>query len=149
MRSGLRILAAGLGVVALTLASEYPALAFPAGKPLTLIVDPATVRQKSDQATARVHAIVRLKEPSPAIFICQVRSQDGAKMTFSTIIFAKGEVEGTGDGIVHWKAVLRETRLRVTAYNIDAPDPRLSFTVTLIPNMEPTPDNVGLDPVGN
>jgi hypothetical protein len=131
--------AAGWGMIALLLLLKSPAFAYRAGEPLTLVVDPATIRQKSDEATSQVHAIVRLKEPSPAFFICEVRSQDGGKMAFSSIIFAKGQIEGTGKGVVQWKGVLRQTRLRITAYNVDVPDPRLSTTVTLIPNMESTP----------
>jgi hypothetical protein len=144
MRATIYAWLAGLGIGVLIIGSESSAPAFPSGEPLAFVVDPATARQKNDQATMKVRAIVKLKEPSPAFFICQLHSQDAAKMAFPAIIFAKGDVKGTSDGLVHWKAVRAETRLHITAYNADAPDLRLSFTVTLIPVTEaPPPDGSG------
>ena len=129
--------------------SESSAPAFPVGEPLSFVVDPATARQKNDQAMTKVRAIVKLKEPSPAFFVCQLHSQDAAKVAFPTIIFAKGDRTGMSDGVIHWKAVRGETRLHITAYNADAPDLRLSFTVTLIPIAEAPSDVPGPNPSTN
>jgi hypothetical protein len=112
---------------------------FATGNPLSLTIDPATVRQKSEKTTSTTLATVLLKEPSPAFFVCVIRSDSEAKITFPTIIFRKGDVKGTSEGQVEWKAILHVSRVRISAYNADAPDRKLTYTVTLIPEEEFAP----------
>jgi hypothetical protein len=109
-----------------------PASAFSTGAPVTFTVDPATIRQR-DRDTSQVQALVTLSEPSPTFFICRIRSYDPDKIGFSTIIFKKGDIQGKGVGTVHWKAVYKDCRVRLSAFNTDAPDRQLSFTVALKP----------------
>ena len=122
---------------ALVLALTAQAAAFPTGELLALKVEPATIRQGSEKKVTKVHATVLLKEAAPMVFICKIRSEDGSKLAFSTIIFPKGAYKETSEGSVTWKNVAVEKRIRLTAYNADAPDRQLSFTVTLIPTIEP------------
>jgi hypothetical protein len=104
--------------------------AFSTGTPSQFSVAPATVRQRAE-ATTSVVATVVLKTPSPGFFICQVRSSDPDKLTFSTIIFKKGDREGKSAGTVKWSNVDRDCRVKVSAFSVDAPDIQLSFTVEL------------------
>ena len=121
---------------------------FPTGELLALKVDPATIRQGSEKKVTKVHATVLLKEAAPQLFICKIRSEDGSKIGFSTIIFHKGDYKATSEGsVVVWKNVEVEKRIRLTAYNADAPDRQLSFTVTLIPTIEP-PSEMPETPAG-
>jgi len=114
-----------------------PVRGFATGTPLSLAIDPATVRQTSEKATSTTRATVLLQEPSPDFFICVLRSDDKKKIVFPTIIFRKGDTKGSSEGLVQWKAVLRECRIRISAYNAESPDRKLTFTVTLIPVQEP------------
>jgi hypothetical protein len=106
---------------------------------LTLTIDPATVRQKDGKDFSRAVATVVLNEPSPAYFLCVIRSEDEEKIRFPAIIFRKGDRKGKTEGTVRWKLILRETRVRLSAYNADAPDRRLTFTVALVPAQEMPP----------
>ena len=116
-----------------------PLLGFATGTPLSLKIDPATIRQKSEKMTSTTLATVLLNEPSPAFFVCVIRSESEAKISFPTIIFRKGDLKGTSEGNVQWKAILHVSRVRISAYNADAPDRKLTFTVTLIPEEEFAP----------
>ena len=111
---------------------SLPASAFSTGVPASFTVEPATIRQR-DRDTSQVQALVKLSEPSPTFFVCQIRSYDSDKIAFSTIIFKKGDIQGKSQGIVHWKAVYKDCRVRLSAFNTDAPDQQLSFTVALKP----------------
>jgi hypothetical protein len=111
---------------------SLPAPAFSTGLPVSFTVDPATIRQR-DRDTSEVQALVKLSEPSPTFFVCQIRSFDSDKIAFSTIIFKKGDTQGKSVGTVHWKAVYKDCRVRLSAFNTDAPDQQLSFTVALKP----------------
>jgi hypothetical protein len=124
--------------ILLVLGGVLPAVAFETGEPLSFGIDPATVRQRSGSDTSKVEATVTLKSPSPAFFICQIRSDNADQISFPTIIFRKGDLKGKSEGIVRWKAVTRLARVRLAAYNADSPEMQLSFTVTLKP--EPAPD---------
>jgi hypothetical protein len=110
---------------------------FATGTPLSLTIDPATIRQKSEKMTSTTLATVLLQEPSPDFFICILRSDDKEKIVFPTIVFRKGDTKGSSEGRVQWKAVLRECRVRISAYNAESPDRKMTFTVTLIPAPEP------------
>jgi hypothetical protein len=141
--------------ILLILTGVLPAVAFETGVPLSFGIDPATVRQRADSDKSKVEATVILKSPSPAFFICQIRSYNADQISFPTIIFRKGDTKGKSDGIVHWKAVTRVARVRLAAYNADSPEMQLSFTVTLKPLPAPEvdedqPDNgAGEGRVGN
>jgi hypothetical protein len=111
---------------------SLPASAFSTGVPVAFTVDPATIRER-DRDTSEVQALVTLSEPSPTFFVCRIRSFDSDKIAFSTIIFKKGDIQGKSRGIVHWKAVYKDCRVRLSAFNTDAPDRQLSFTVALKP----------------
>jgi hypothetical protein len=130
--------------VLLGLVFMLPAMAFETGALLSFGVEPATIRQRAETQTAKVQAVVKLQEPSPAFFILKIRSQDADQISFPSIVFRKGDVRGTSDGVVYWKAVKREARVRLSAYNTDAPDQQLSFTVTLKP--VPPPDSTADQP---
>lgn len=123
----------GLILIGMVAVSLTPARAFETGSPLTFTVDPATVRQKENKEFSRVTATVTLKDPSPGYFVCIIRGQDEDKINFPGIIFRKGDRKASVVGTVHWKLVRREIRLRLAAYNADAPDRRLTFTVALVP----------------
>jgi len=116
-----------------------PAWGFTFGDPLSLAIDPATVRQKSQKTTSVALATVLLKEPSPDFFVCVIRSASEAKISFRTIVFRKGDTKGTSEGTVQWKAIHRVSRVRISAYNAEAPDRKLTFTVTLVPEEEFAP----------
>lgn len=133
----IRILSGILGILFLLGVPE--AWGFATGNPLSLAIDPATVRQKSQKTTSTTLATVLLKEPSPAFFVCVIRSDNEAKITFPTIVFRKGDMKGTSEGKVQWKAILHVSRVRISAYNADAPDRKLTFTVTLVPEEEFAP----------
>lgn len=133
-------------VILLILTGVVPAAAFETGIPLSFGIDPATVRQREGTDTSKVEATVTLKSPSPAFFICQIRSYDADQISFPTIIFRKGDVKGKSEGVVHWKAVTRLARVRLAAYNADSPEMQLSFTVTLKPVPAPEVDTEGVQP---
>jgi hypothetical protein len=116
--------------------SGLPAFAFSTGQPLSFSIDPATVRQR-EADTSPVEALIVLKEPSPTFFICQIRSFDKDKISFPNVIFRKGDLKGKSEGLVHWKFVLTDCRVRISVFNVDAPDQQLSFTVTLKPASAP------------
>jgi hypothetical protein len=125
-----------LVLIGLGVALGHPARGFATGTLLSLSVDPATLRQTSDKATSKAVTTVLLQDPAPAVFVCIVRSDQPAKIGFPTIVFRKGDRKATCEGKVQWKSVLRECRIRISAYNADAPDRRITFTVTLIPAEE-------------
>jgi hypothetical protein len=106
--------------------------AFSTGIPNKFTVDPATVRQKNE-ATTPIIATVLLKSPSPEFFVCQVRSSEPEMVTFPTIIFKKGDLKGMSEGAVHWSAVTKDATVKVTAFSVEAPDLRISFTISLKP----------------
>jgi hypothetical protein len=111
---------------------NQPAPASQTGTLASFTVDPATSRERNEE-TSRVEATVTLTTPSPAFFVCEIRSEDSRKVTFENIIFKKGDLKGKGEGVVHWKTVLKDSRVRVSAFNTDAPDQQISFTVILKP----------------
>jgi hypothetical protein len=129
--------------VLLVLAGMLPAIAFETGIPLSFGIDPATIRQRSGSDMSKVEATVILKAPSPAFFICQIRSYKADQISFPTIIFRKGDLKGKSEGTVHWKAIPRDARVRLAAFNADSPEMQLSFTVTLKP--EPPPETPAPD----
>lgn len=102
------------------------------GVPATLTLDPASVRQR-DKDTTPVAATVTLESPSPSFFVCELRSAEPRKISFPTIIFRKGDLTGHAEGFVYWKAIRKESRVRVNTFSTDAPDRQLSFTVVLRP----------------
>jgi hypothetical protein len=102
------------------------------GIPASFTIDPATVRQK-DKDTSKVTATVILESPSPSVFICELRSAEPRKVSFGTLVFKKGDLQEVGTGLVHWKTIFKEARVRVTAFSVDAPDRQISFTVVLKP----------------
>ena len=121
---------------------EAPALS--TGIPVQFNVDPATVRQREKNETP-VIATVILKVPSPTFFACQIRSSDKDKISFSDIIFKKGQIKGTATGIVHWGQILRNCDVKISAFSVDAPEEKLWFTLALKikdptqPESEPKP----------
>lgn len=102
------------------------------GVPAAFSIEPATLRQ-GDKDVTTVLATVTLQSPSPAFFVCALRSADKQKIDFATIIFRKGQTTGEAPGYVHWHSILKDVRVRVTAYSTDAPDRQLAFTVLLKP----------------
>jgi hypothetical protein len=113
-----------------TLGTILPSYAFSTGVPTQFTVDPASVRElEKDEST--VTATVTLQSPSPTYFVCQIRSSDRQKLSFTNIIFKKGQVEGTAPGTVHWLQVLKDTAVKVSAFSVDAPGNKLWFTVSL------------------
>ncbi len=123
-------------LLGLALALAGPARGFATGNLLSLTIDPATLRQTTDKATSRPTATVVLQDPAPAVFVCVLRSDESPKISFPTIIFRKGDRKATCVGTVQWKNVLRARRIRISAYNADAPDRKMTFTVMLIPSDE-------------
>jgi hypothetical protein len=103
---------------------------FSTGVPSQFAIDPATVRQQDKDETS-VKATVRLRVPSPTFFVCQIRSSDKDKVSFANIIFAKGQLSGKAEGLVHWSAVKTDCRVKVSAFSVDAPDGQLWFTISL------------------
>src|SRR5579871_5357160 len=91
--------------IALALGSITAARSFATGTPLSLQVEPATVRQQEHSRTVKVIATVVLQDPAPHVFVCRLRSQEAAKISFPTIIFHPGDVRATSEGVVHWKSV--------------------------------------------
>jgi len=126
-RSRLRQLAMAAFLVFLSV-SEAPALS--TGIPLQFSIDPATVRQRERDETPVVVTVV-LKVPSPGFFVCQIRSGDKDKVTFTDIVFKKGQLQGTAGGVVHWLRITKDCEVRVSAFSVDAPDEKLWFTVAL------------------
>jgi hypothetical protein len=106
------------------------AAALSTGIPLRFEIDPATIRRQAENETF-VLATVVLKVPSPNVFVCQIRSGDKNKVTFTDIVFRKGQLKGTASGIVHWQRVPDECEVKVSAFSVDAPGEKLWFTVTL------------------
>lgn len=102
------------------------------GIPASFVIDPGTVRQRARETTP-LAATVTLESPSPAFFVCELRSAEPRKVSFASIIFRKGDLTGHAQGFVYWKAIRKDTRVRVTAFSTDAPDRQLSFTVLLRP----------------
>jgi hypothetical protein len=100
------------------------------GIPLRFEIDPATIRQQEADETS-VLATVVLKVPSPGVFVCQIRSGDKNKVTFTDIVFRKGQLKGTAPGIVHWQRILNDCEVKVSAFSVDAPGEKLWFTVAL------------------
>ncbi len=119
----------------------FPARGFATGTLLSITVSPATIRQTSEKTTSKAVATVLLQDPAPAVFVCVIRSEEASKISFPTIIFRKGDRLATCEGKVHWSGVLRERRIRLSAYNADAPDRKLTFTVMLVPAEESSPDS--------
>jgi hypothetical protein len=107
-------------------------LAMSTGIPVTFTIDPATIRQ-GEKDTTPVEATVVLQSPSPTFFICELRSADTGKISFPNIIFKKGDTQEEAKGLVNWKSISKEVRVRILAYSSDAPDRQLSFTVVLKP----------------
>jgi hypothetical protein len=129
----------GLGILLVGVFSMLPARSFDTGIPLIFTVDPPTVRQRGEEKTATVTATVTLKEPSPNFFVCKIRGENGDILDFPPIVFWKDHVTEISKGVIHWPAVQRDMRLRFLAYNVDAPDRQLAFTVILKP--DPAPDD--------
>ncbi len=100
------------------------------GVPISLAIEPGTVKQGDDGRTY-LKTTVTLQAPSPTYFICEVRSQDKHKLECSTIIFKKGDLQGKGYATVFWSGVSDDTSVKVKAFNVEAPDVAVSFTVQL------------------
>jgi hypothetical protein len=120
------------------------ASAFSTGIPLKFSIDPATVRQQ-EKDKSEVIATVILTAPSPAYFICQIRSGDRNGVTFNDIVFKKGQIQGTSSGIIHWQRILKDCDVKVSAFSVDAPGEKLWFTITLKTKDENKPAD-GQDP---
>jgi hypothetical protein len=118
--------------------------AFSTGIPLKFSIDPATVRQQ-EKDESEVLATVILEVPSPAYFICQIRSSDKNGVTFNDIIFKKGQIQGTSSGIIHWQRILKDCDVKVSAFSVDAPGEKLWFTIMLKTKDENEPAD-GQDP---
>jgi hypothetical protein len=119
-----------LAVGALLSMVNAPALS--TGVPLQFTIDPATVRQ-GEKDESPVVATVVLKAPSPAVFVCQIRSSDPNKLTFARIVFKIGDIKGQATGTIHWLRVLTDSAVKVSAFSVDAPGDKLWFTVALKP----------------
>jgi hypothetical protein len=130
-----------LNALLLGWALTLPARSFDTGVLISFGVDPATIRQRADTKMTTVEAIVTLQQPSPAFFVLTIRSHDADQISFASIVFRKGDIRGTSEGVVHWKAVQRDARVRLSAYNSDSPDQQLTFTVTLKPLPAPDADD--------
>jgi hypothetical protein len=100
------------------------------GVPISLSVDPASVKQGDDAETV-LKTLVTLQGPSPDYFICEVRSDERGKITCSDIIFKKGDTDGVGIATVHWSQVEGDDQIKITARNVETPDVVVSFTVNL------------------
>jgi hypothetical protein len=68
---------------------DAPALS--TGVPIQFTIDPATVRKREKDETPLVATVV-LKVPSPSFFVCQIRSSDKDEITFTDIVFKKGQI---------------------------------------------------------
>lgn len=112
------------------LLASIPGRAGGVGVPVSLSIDPATITQGDERRTV-VKTTVTLEAPSPNYFICEVRSQDRQKLECTSIIFKKGDTEGTGTATVYWPNVEVDATVKVTAFNVDTPDTVVSFTVNL------------------
>jgi hypothetical protein len=123
-----------LVALATTWLSGGNASAIATGVPASFTLDPATARQR-DKDVSQVVATVTLESPAPTFFVCELRSADSRKVSFSSIIFRKGDTTEQGQGVVHWKFILKDARVRITAYSTDAPDRQLSFTLALKPKL--------------
>jgi hypothetical protein len=133
MRHGTFVLpAAGIALLSLVfcLATAAPLRAGSVGVPVTLSVDPASVKQ-GDDAQSILKVIVTLQGPSPDYFICAVRSEDKRKISCSDIIFKKGDLNGVSVATVNWSQIDSDSRIEITARNVEAPDVVVSFTVNL------------------
>jgi hypothetical protein len=113
------------------------------GVPVLFTIDPATIRQR-DKETTEVAVAVTLQTPSPSFFVCEIRSMDKNKINFTNIVFRKGDTQGKSQGLVRWKTVRTDCRVRVCAFSVDAPDQQLWFTVALKPKaVEEDADEAG------
>jgi hypothetical protein len=124
--------AAGLALLmfAFCLAPAAPIQAGAVGVPVSLSVDPASVKQ-GDDAQSILKIVVTLEAPSPEYFICEVRSDDRSKISCSDIIFKKGDLSGVGLATVNWSQIDADCRVKITARNVETPDVIVSYTVNL------------------
>jgi hypothetical protein len=117
-------------LTSLVFLSVVDAPALSTGIPLQFNIDPATVRQREKDETAVLATIV-LKVPSPSFFVCQIRSGDKNKVTFTDIVFKKGQLKGTAQGIIHWQRIMKDCEVKVSAFSVDAPGEKLWFTLAI------------------
>ena len=122
---------------ALLLLAAARAGASPPPVPAGLEVDPGMVTQ-GDGPKTTLKTVVRLPWASPGYFICEIRSPKRA-ITCTTIIFKKGDVEGEGSATVDWSQVTIDTEVKLSAFNVEAPDKTVYFTVKL--HKKPDEDN--------
>lgn len=146
MRAINKYLCQGAIVTLLVVFAGVTAPAFSTGVPVEFSIAPATIRQQNKDEGSAV-ATVTLKAPSPTFFVCQIRSNDPEKISFSTIIFKKGQVQGTAAGVVHWLRILKDGTIKLSAFSVDAPGEKLWFTVGLKVKDEKQPvDAPGQEP---
>jgi hypothetical protein len=100
------------------------------GVPVTLSVDPGSIKQ-GDDLDSILKTVVTLQAPSPEYFVCEVRSENKSKISCSSIIFKKGDTEGVGLATVHWAQIGSDTRIVLTARNVETPDVIVSCNVDL------------------
>jgi hypothetical protein len=124
--------AAGLALLlpVLCLTPAAPVHGGEVGVPISLTVDPASIKQGDDSETF-LKTIVTLQGPSPEYFICEVRSEDKRKIACSDIIIKKGDTGGVGIATVKWSEIEADGPIKITARNVETPDVVVSFTVTL------------------
>jgi hypothetical protein len=108
------------------------------GVPISLSIDPATITQ-GDESRTVIKTTVKLAAPSPDYFICEVRSEDRQKVACTSIIFKKGDTEGTGTATIDWTHVAVDSAVKITAFNVATPDTTVTMTVNLVVKTEGKP----------
>ena len=119
-----------LGLVSLTAA--------PVDIPTQLLATPGVVKE-GDKRTSVLQITVTLRAPARNFFICEVRSADSRRLETSSIVIKKGERMGIGKATVHWRNVPLDSKIKLSAFNVQYPLNEASCTVTL--KKKPMDDN--------
>jgi hypothetical protein len=117
--------------MALAFAGLAPVSASETGVPVSLTISPSTARQPEDKPITPLTATVVLAAPSPAFFICNVRSENPAEVSFDRILFIKGQLRGTAPGRVSWGSVMEDGPVKVAAFSVNDPSIKIWFSVNL------------------
>ena len=105
-----------------------PLAAAPPDVPGKLMVDPSVVKEGAQSVTV-IQTVVVLRAPAKDYFICEVRSPDRRRIDTTSIIIKKGDKGGVGKAFINWKHVPLDTKIRLTAFNVQQP---LNFAFCIV-----------------
>ncbi len=107
-----------------------PLVAAPIDIPTQLLANPDVVTEGGKKHSA-LQIMVVLRAPARSFFICEIRSADSRRLETSSIVIKKGDKSGVGKAFVHWRNVPLDTKIKLTAFNVQDPLNFASCFVTL------------------